>query len=151
MESDAGCAGAQAGGRLGPEPAAPRRLARRPGWCSAFCANALIHAGVKGVDWRLASVANIEDDAKPGRGPFRAWTKRPGGVLRGDLVVLFGRGVHVELVERIDGGVVHTIGGNTSAGSVGSQSNGGGVYRRPEPPPHFGPPSDALNAEKLGA
>jgi hypothetical protein len=40
-------------------------------------------------------VALIEDDARARRGPFRGWTTSTKGVLRGDLVVLFGRGVHV--------------------------------------------------------
>ena len=99
-------------------------------WCGVFCAAVLKHAGVNGVTYRLASVATIEDDAKAGVGPFRAWTNSPGAVMRGDLVVLFGRGVHVEVVDRVDGNVIHTVGGNTSSGNSGSQSNGGGVFAR---------------------
>lgn len=50
-------------------------------------------------------------------------------------VVLFdwgGDGVcdHVGIVEKNFGSYIQTIEGNTSSGSSGSQSNGGGVYRR---------------------
>lgn len=101
-------------------------------WCGTWCANALRAAGVHGVSSRLASVALIEDDAKARRAPFRGWTHDPGQVLRGDLVVLFSRGCHVEMVRQVDRhrGLLITDGGNTSSGSAGSQSNGGGSYRR---------------------
>jgi hypothetical protein len=104
-------------------------------WCGVFCAKALQSAGVTGVTWRLASVGFVEDDARAGRGPFRAWTTDPTPVLRGDLVILFGRGVHVGIVESVDRrrGVVNTREGNTSAGAGGNQSNGGGVYARTRP------------------
>lgn len=103
-------------------------------WCGSFVAAAMRRAGVKGVNYRLASVAYIEDDARSRRAPFRGWTTSGRGVLPGDLVVLFGRGVHVELVEKVHAGYVDTIGGNTGPPSgSGSQSNGGGVYRRKRP------------------
>jgi hypothetical protein len=88
---------------------------------------------VHGVSYRLASVSLIEDDARARRAPFgHGWTTDPSKVLRGDLVVLFRRGCHVEMVRSIDlkRGLLITDGGNTSAGSAGSQSNGGGSYRR---------------------
>jgi hypothetical protein len=104
-------------------------------WCGTWCFNALQAAGVKGITSRLASVALIEDDAKAKRGPFRGWTTDPRKALRGDLVVLFGRGVHVGLLRDIDvkRGVVILDEGNTSSGSSGSQDNGGGSYRRVRP------------------
>jgi hypothetical protein len=104
-------------------------------WCGVRCFDVLKHAGVQGLSSRLASVALIEDDARAHRGPFRGWTLDPGKVLRGDLVVLFGRGVHVGLVREIDvkRGYVVTDEGNTSAGAGGSQDNGGGTYRRVRP------------------
>lgn len=108
-------------------------------WCGVWCANGLLAGGVKGVTYRLASVAFIEDDAKAGRGPFRDWQPRSKfrRVLRGDLVVLFGRGVHVETVRAFKkvGGAwyVRTDGGNTSGGPGGSQSNGGGSFPRWRP------------------
>nr|MCW1079565.1 CHAP domain-containing protein [Streptococcus anginosus] len=52
----------------------------------------------------------------------------------GDLVCFDwdGDGVadHVGFVERNYGSYYQTIEGNTSSGASGSQSNGGGVYRR---------------------
>lgn len=108
-------------------------------WCGVWCARALKAAGVVGVNYRQASVAFIEDDARAQRMPF--WDWQPPAqwrkVLRGDLVVLFGRGVHVEMVRSFKkvGGRVYVVtdGGNTSSGVVGSQSNGGGSYRRVRP------------------
>lgn len=97
-------------------------------WCGTFCAAALRQAGVHGISWRLASCEFIEDDARAKRGPFRGWAIR--GARAGDLVILFGRGHHVEIVEAVLPWGIQTIGGNTSSGSHGSQSNGGGVYRR---------------------
>ena len=38
--------------------------------------------------------------------------------------------MHVETVRGFDGSSTLTYGGNTSAGSSGSQSNGGGAYKR---------------------
>lgn len=102
-------------------------------WCGTFAGNMLLHGGVRGVSARLAGVGLIEDDARAGRGPFKAWVHDTARVRPGDLVVLFGRGVHVEIVRFIKNGVVYTVGGNTSAGSGGSQSNGGGVYKRARP------------------
>lgn len=105
-------------------------------WCGTWAANGLLAAGVKGVSYRQASVALIEDDARAGRAPFREWLPASAykQVLRGDLVVLFGRGVHVGTVRSFKktGGHVYVITdeGNTSSGVSGSQSNGGGSYRR---------------------
>lgn len=99
-------------------------------WCGLFCGYALRVAGVKGITSRIASVALIEDDARAGRGPFSRWSTGI-GVRAGDLVVIGGRGVHVEVVvERHADGSCSTIGGNTSFGPGGSQSNGGCVARR---------------------
>lgn len=111
-------------------------------WCGEWARWALEHGGVQGLSSRQASVALIEDDAKAGRAPFFGWAQPQDWkhVLRGDLVVLFGRGVHVEVVrgfKRVAGTVVViTEGGNTSSGTVGSQSNGGGSYRRERPLAH---------------
>lgn len=109
-------------------------------WCGVWFANALLHAGVDfgtTPPYLLAGVANIEDLARRGAKPFRGWvdgTDRDGykRVLRGDGVVLFGRGVHVETIRRFFPrlGLVYTDGGNTSNGDAGSQSNGGISARR---------------------
>lgn len=106
-------------------------------WCGVFVENACRRAGVKTTS-RWASVGFIEDDAKAKRGGFSAWhsPRYFNRVRTGTLVVLFGRGVHVEIVRSHPirylslGLVLPTVGGNTSSGNSGSQSNGGGVYKR---------------------
>lgn len=105
-------------------------------WCGEWCYWALERAGVKHISYRQASVSIIEADAKAKVGPFSGWVwpSEWRSVLRGDLVVLFGHGIHVEMVrgfKRSNGTVyVITEGGNTSGGNSGSQSNGGGSYKR---------------------
>jgi len=107
-------------------------------WCGTFVGTAMIRAGVKEVNGSVASVAQIEESAKAasastisGSGNntdgFAGWF---GEGKRGDAVVLFGYGIHVELVRRRVPGGYLTIGGNTSSGNGGSQDNGGGVYFR---------------------
>lgn len=117
-------------------------------WCGTWYASALLAAGVKGVSYRQASVAYIEDDARAKRAPFgRGWLGGPAArnprkikvhVFRGDAVVLFGRGKHVEMFRELTykkgaGWIIVTDGGNTSPGKGGSQANGGGAYRRERP------------------
>lgn len=106
-------------------------------WCGVWACNAAMAGGVRPKQpWRWASVANIEDDARAKRNGFRGWTTDHRKVLRGDLAVIGRRGFHVEVVREIQWwrGVVVTDGGNTSPqGSNGSQSNGGGAYRRERP------------------
>ena len=129
--------------------AAQERLARggqylvgQP-WCGTWFANALLAAGLTvkdGVDGRLAGVAYIEEAAQRGAPPFRGWvTVRDRywykKVLRGDAVVLFGYGVHVETVRSTSWvyrrlGYIRTEGGNTGPGDSGSQANGGGAFPR---------------------
>ena len=108
-------------------------------WCGVWCFNALQAAGVRGINSRMAAVAYIEDDAKAERGCYRGWMgPREGwdswenGLFRGDLVVMFGRGVHVETLRDMDreARLIRTDGGNTSSGNTGSQSNGGGSFPR---------------------
>lgn len=102
-------------------------------WCGVWAGAALMAGGVKGIDARIASVYWIELQAKGGNRPFRGWTTDRRRVRRGDLVVLFGEGVHVGVVRRFVPGFVITDEGNTSAGQAGSQDNGGGAYRRVRP------------------
>lgn len=107
-------------------------------WCGVWVCNAAMAGGCKPKHpYRWASVALIEDDAKARRNGFYGWTTSTKGVLRGDAVVLFGRGVHVEMVRLVvrlprssRWGWILTDGGNTSPGDGGSQANGGGSYRR---------------------
>ena len=56
---------------------------------------------------------------------------KPGDIILFDWNPSAGDGAdHVGIVEKNCGSYVQTIEGNTSSGSSGSQSNGGGVYRR---------------------
>jgi hypothetical protein len=105
---------------------------RNQPWCGVWAFMGLYQSGkVKsGTDSWMASVASIEDYAKAGKGPFRGWTTDGAKAKKGDLVVLFGRGQHVGTVRSVDSGYCHTWEGNTSSGSSGSQSNGGGSYKR---------------------
>lgn len=105
-------------------------------WCGEWCYYALEAAGVQGLDSSLASVALIEDNARAGRKCFVGWTNNKKQVRPGDLVVVGGRGVHVETcrAKPLSDGSVPTYGGNTSAGVAGSQSNGGGAFKRVRAP-----------------
>jgi hypothetical protein len=98
-------------------------------WCFAF------------VSWCLSQASNLNAiGGSPlyycptGVAMARAageWFNEP---VAGALVFFnFGgnTAVHIEFVESVSGGgSIVTIGGNTSSGTAGSQSNGGGVYRR---------------------
>ncbi len=104
-------------------------------WCGTWCYSALNAARVRNLTGRMASVAMIEDDARAKRYCYRGWTTDHRDVTRGDLVVLFGRGIHVEVVRKVFPlrGWVLTDGGNTSPGDSGSQANGGGSFLRRRP------------------
>src|SRR4030095_12978595 len=93
---------------------------------------ALETAGVKGLGSWMASVASIEDYARQGSGCFTRWTTDRSQIRQGDLVVVGGRGVHVETIrgKANSAGSVPTYGGNTSPSTSGSQSNGGGAFKR---------------------
>jgi hypothetical protein len=99
-------------------------------WCGCWCYFGAEAAGVAGIDSSLASVAAIEEEARAGVAPYRGWTTDRSRVKPGDHVVIGGYGVHVETVRGISGSSTLTYGGNTSPGSGGSQSNGGGAYAR---------------------
>jgi hypothetical protein len=103
-------------------------------WCGSWCFYALEAAGVKGLNSNLASVAYIEDAAKQGLACFRGWTTDRSKPQRGDLVVIGGYGVHVEMVRGFEGSNTLTWGGNTSGNYEGSQSNGDGAYKRSRAP-----------------
>lgn len=104
-------------------------------WCGTWAGNALAAGGVRGIDGSMASVRWIEEQARRKERPFRGWTTDARKVQRGDLVVLFGYGVHVGVVRNCRWavrklGYIVTDEGNTSSGNEGSQDNGGGSYRR---------------------
>lgn len=100
-------------------------------WCGCWCYYALETAGVSEIDSSLASVAQIEDNARAGAKCFTGWTTDPSRSQPGDLVVIGGYGVHVEMVRaKPSPSSTATYGGNTSPGTSGSQANGGGAYAR---------------------
>jgi hypothetical protein len=107
---------------------------RNQPWCGVWAFMGLFQSDkVKpGSDSWMASVASIEDWARQGKAPFKAWTTDGTKAKKGDLVVLFGRGVHVATVRSVDASYVYTWEGNTSpdSSSGSSQSNGGGSYKR---------------------
>lgn len=108
-----------------------RYLDRTP-YCGTGCENACAHAGVK-TSPLWASVEQLEGLAKQGSGGFYGWTHDRHRVRMGDLVVLFGYGIHVEFVISVNSRYVKTVGFNTSPGKAGSQANGGGVFIRRRP------------------
>lgn len=99
-------------------------------WCGCWCYYALEAGDVQGLGSWMASVASIEDYAKQKKGCFKGWTTDRSKVKKGDLAVIGGYGGHVETVRGFSGSNTLTYGGNTSPGSSGSQSNGGGAYAR---------------------
>ena len=103
---------------------------RNQPWCGCWCFYGLEAGGVKGLGSWMASVASIEDYAKAKKGCFKGWTTDRSKVKKGDLAVIGGYGVHVETVRGFSGSSTLTYGGNTSPGSSGSQSNGGGAFAR---------------------
>jgi hypothetical protein len=98
-------------------------------WCGCWAFYALEAAGVQGIDYTLASVYNIRVYAQQGGKCFKGWTTDRSRVKPGDLVTM-GGDAHVETVRGFEGSSTLTYGGNTSAGTSGSQSNGGGAYAR---------------------
>lgn len=108
-------------------------------WCGIFAGTALKNAGVR-ITSRVAAVSLILDDALNGRNGFdrvifrrRTGAGSVGAGRPGDLVGLFGESTHVGTIEKRVPGGYQTIEGNTSSGSSGSQSNGGGCFRRTRP------------------
>jgi hypothetical protein len=98
-------------------------------WCGCWCYYALETAGVAKLDSSLASVSQIQQYARSASKCYRGWTTDRSKVKPGDLVTM-GGAAHVEMVRGFDGSTTLTYGGNTSSGTSGSQSNGGGAYAR---------------------
>lgn len=96
-------------------------------WCGAFVSWCLSEAGAKVPTWiRLGYTGYITADARAGANNLRAisWENaRPGDIV----VYAFD---HIGMIESVSGDTLTAIEGNTSSGSSGSQSNGGGVFRR---------------------
>ena len=103
-------------------------------WCAAF---------VIWVYKQLGSDLLLTGPSAPYYTPsMEAWAKKTGrwkaskDCLPGDVLIFGGSGgaVHTGILEKQDGANhVIAIEGNTSKGSSGSQTNGGGVYRRRRP------------------
>lgn len=77
-------------------------------WCGCLAWLGCHHGGLTLPD-NFVSVAAIEDYARA----HHIWSDRADGARLGDLVVLFGRGVHVEFVVSREAGGLRCIGGNT--------------------------------------
>lgn len=107
-------------------------------WCGAFVGYLLREYGGIPVNSRILYVPYIISDAKNGTNGFKKTVPlqdiQPGDVLCFDFGVSSDTGEHVGIaVSRPVNGMVETIEGNTSSGSAGSQSNGGGVFHRSRP------------------
>jgi hypothetical protein len=101
-------------------------------WCGAFVNACLCAAGFTPKPW-MKSCIEIEHHARGGVEGW-SWHSTP---QTGDLVLYTEKGVagHVGLVERLAGGTLVTVEGNTSRqGATSSQSNGGGVFERQRNP-----------------
>jgi len=96
-------------------------------WCACFSTCMAWDAGVEGSS--SAAVSYIVSMAQAGQGMFRGWTTDPSNVLQGDMVIIGCTTCHVGLVASSDD-ALHTIEGNTSPGSEGSQYNGGCVAEK---------------------
>ena len=91
-------------------------------WCMAFVQWCFNQVG-RSLPYTTASYSNL-------LGWYRK--NQPERVVsvprRGDIIIYnFG---HTGIVESVAGSTITAIEGNTSAGEAGSQSNGGGVFRR---------------------
>ena len=91
-------------------------------WCMMFVQWCFNQAGLE-LPYRTASCSDM-----------LSWYKKyqpervVGAPKRGDIIIYnFG---HTGIVESVAAGTITAIEGNTSAGNSGSQSNGGGVFRR---------------------
>ena len=94
-------------------------------WCAMFVSWCAARAAIDAQQIpKMAYVPYMVDFYRQ-RGRYRAaanYTPRPGDII------FFGNSSHVGLAEKVSGGSVVSIEGNTSAS--GNSSNGDGVYRR---------------------
>jgi len=128
-----------AGSNQGPKITAWQELSGYPGggvpWCQCFV-NASAYVGTRKrlkpalIGGYTVSVVNMADRGDHGLKRISLEAAQPGDWLFFNFPG--GESVdHVGLFMSRDGSTVHTIEGNTSAeGASGSQSNGGGVFRR---------------------
>lgn len=97
-------------------------------WCDQFVSWVAATAGASDIIGRAAYTPSHAAWFKA-RGRW-GHTPRRGAIVFFDFPDSVRRIQHVGIVESVRGNRVVTIEGNTSSGSGGSQSNGGGVYRR---------------------
>ncbi|HTU13697.1 MAG TPA: CHAP domain-containing protein [Solirubrobacterales bacterium] len=97
-------------------------------WCGCFACWCVIKGGGAKIPTpiRLGYDGYIVADAKAGANGLTAVSFDR--ARAGDIVV-YGFN-HIGVVERVSGDTLYAIEGNTSSGSSGSQSNGGGVFAR---------------------
>jgi hypothetical protein len=103
-------------------------------WCGFACLAAWFHGANKKLPDGVVYTPNIVNWARSGQG-FRAVPATH--AQAGDLVVFDfdgGGADHVGLaLGPAVGGLIPTVEGNTSSSNSGSQSNGGGVFKRSRP------------------
>lgn len=97
-------------------------------WCGCFACYAVVKVGKAAVPnrIRLGYTGYIVQDARANVNGLRAVSfadARPGDILVYDFD-------HIGVFRSISGSTVYTVEGNTSPGSSGHQSNGGGVWDR---------------------
>lgn len=91
-------------------------------WCMAFVQWVFAQAG-RPLPYKTASCSALLTWYRKNQPECVVGDPRPGDII----IYTFS---HTGIVESAQGGTVTAIEGNTSAGSSGSQSNGGGVFRR---------------------
>ncbi|GAA4928678.1 hypothetical protein GCM10023224_04930 [Streptomonospora halophila] len=95
-------------------------------WCATFtCAGFLAAGGRPNVDFPLT--ASCLQQVAWGRARGRLYSRAKSGDL---MMIGPGGGTHVEIVVRVSGAYVTTIGGNTSGSWGGDYANGDGVYQK---------------------
>ena len=101
-------------------------------WCVQFLWWCFREAGLSGLFFGGGKTASCSE--------LMFWAISEGlwvteGYQRGDLVIMdFPKNKtktdHIGIVERVEGDILYTIEGNTSADEVGSQNNGDGVWSK---------------------
>ena len=91
-------------------------------WCMAFVQWCFDQAGRR-LPYITASCSALLNWYRQNKPECIVTVPRPGDII----IYNFG---HTGIVESVAGSTITAIEGNTSAGEAGSQSNGGGVFRR---------------------
>jgi hypothetical protein len=99
-------------------------------WCACFATCMAWDVGVKGAS--SAGVIVCIDMAQKGEGIFKGWTTDPRRARQGDFAIIACNTCHMGIVAE-NNDPYHTIEGNTSPTSAGSQFNGGCVAEKHRP------------------